>query len=44
MLETNSLMAIVFKYRPKSTFRGTGQKIDFAHILSVGYSVKQTEL
>ena len=30
------LRAASHKYRPKSTFGGTSQKIDFAHILLIG--------
>ena len=32
----NVLRAAFLKYRPKSTFSGTSQKIDFAHILLIG--------
>ena len=33
---TEDLRAASHKYRPKSTFGGTSQKIDFAHILLIG--------
>ena len=33
---SEELRAAFYKYRPKSTFGGTSQKLDFAHILLIG--------